>query len=968
MAGTASQAHRVDCNRSRIGRFAAAAALGTVLAATAAWGAEPPGPLGNRAIPAPGLQLAALAAQSNTTVRIVIVRRGGTLEGALRGAGVSRGEAGEAIRALSRLFDPRTLMPGQEIELRFTNDGEQKLWSVRLPLSDTRGIVAVAAADGAYLARTYDPSGEEQELIAAGPLLWVEGGVTTKSLTVRKGQTLMNVAVALGANRAEADPALGALSRLFNVRRLQIGQVVTATFGDGNKLLGFGVSVDGDLEVAAYLSEGGDFQPLRTTGADRQRFAAEAEALRATQPAPAAPAAPAIEPRIAAHDLETLTGTVQRGDTVLEVAMRLGARGGEALTACQALSALVNLRRIGVGQQVTAVLGTRDGDDRRRLLSLSISVDGGAEIAALLSDDGTFDPLRTTKPEREQLVAVAVHPAPAAQKPAGPAAPPATPPAAGAPAPKIRLAVAEEPGPPTGPRLAGFDHTSATLIVSRGDTLMDAAVTLGARAQEAYDATAALADIFNPRRLRVGQVVTATFGRLEEGERPRLLAFTVAVNANSEAAAFLSDGGRYTPRRLSKDEAEQMIAALGTPQRPAVEPAMPAPPPPPPEFDWVATIDRTITVNRGDTLMEAVMSAGATANDAYEAIEALKDIFDPRRLRAGQSLKITFAQDGESGWDDRLLAVNVVLAVDREVAALRNPDGAFTPYEIWKPLEVQTVRVEGVIENSLFLAAERAELPMNTIMELIRLYSWDVDFQRDIQTGDRFEVFFETLHDETGAAVKEGNILYAAMTLSETRVQLYRYETPDGIIDYYNEQGHSVRKALLRTPVNGARLSSGFGMRRHPILGYSRMHQGIDFAAPSGTPILAAGDGVIEVAGRNGGYGNYIRIRHNSEHKTAYAHMSRFASGIHAGVRVRQGQTIGYVGSTGASTGPHLHYEVMVNGGQVNPMNLKLPTGKRLEGVELAGYERARSVIDERMAGTDTDFAVAEADSDADAE
>ena len=879
------------------------------------------------------MQLAALATQANTTVRIVTVRRGGTLEGALRGAGAAKGEAGEAIRALARLFDPRTLMPGQEIEVRFTNGARPELWSVRLPLTASHGVVAVAAADGAFLARTYDPSGEEQELIAAGPLLWVEGGVSTRSQTVAKGQTLMNVALALGAKRTEADRAIAALSRLFNVRRLQIGQTVTATFGDGGKLLGFGVSVDGDLEVAAFLSEGGGFEPLRSTGADRERFAAEAEALRDSPPIPAA-AAPAL-----AADVDTRNGTLGKGDTVLEVAMRMGARGGEALSASQALSSLFNLRRLRVGQQIIAVFGARDGDDRRRLLSLSVA-DGDSEIAALLEDDGTYAPVRTTAAGRAELVALAARPLPAA---------PATPVAARDPAPPaaIQLAVTEDDAP--GPRLAGFDHTTTSLIVSRGDTLMDAAMTLGASAREANDATAALADIFNPRRLRVGQVVTATFGRLDEDGESRMLALTVAVDANAEAAAFLSDGGRYTPRRLSKDEAEQLIAALGTPTHPAVAPATP-PPPPPPEFDWVATIDRTITVHPGDTLMEAVLSAGATANDAVEAIQALQDIFDPRRLRAGQSLKITFAQDNDSGWNERLLAVNVVMDVDREVAAMRNRDGVFSPFEIWKPLDVQTVRVGGEIEDSLFLAAERVSLPMNTIMDLIRIYSWDIDFQRDIQTGDAFEVFYETLHDETGAAVKEGEILYAAMTLSGNRMQLYRYETPDGIIDYYNEEGHSVRKALLRTPIDGGRLSSGFGMRHHPVLGYTRMHKGIDFAAPTGTPIHAAGDGVIEVAGRNGGYGNYIRIRHNADYKTAYAHMSRLAAGIQPGVRVRQGQTIGYVGMTGTSTGPHLHYEVMANGGQVNPMNIKLPTGKRLEGAELAAFRRAAAAINAAMA------------------
>ena len=316
------------------------------------------------------LRLAAVAAAPQTEIRVVAVRRGGTLEGTLRNAGVSRGVAGETIRALSRLFDPRTLMPGQKIELRFTRNVPAKLWSVRLPLSKTRGIMATSITDGTYLARTYNPSGAEPELIAGGPLLWVEGGVKNRSLTVRKGQTLMNIALALGSTRIEADSAIRTLAQIFNVRRLQIGQEVTATFDKSSKLLSFGVSIDGDVEVIAFLSEGGEFQPLRTTIADRERFAAEAEVLRTE---PNKPHTVDNQPHITALQMETLNGTVQKGDTILEIATRLGARSGEALEATQALSSLVNLRRLRVGQEVLVILGNRKDDVRTRLLALAIS-------------------------------------------------------------------------------------------------------------------------------------------------------------------------------------------------------------------------------------------------------------------------------------------------------------------------------------------------------------------------------------------------------------------------------------------------------------------------------------------------------------------------------------------------------------------------------------------------------------------
>jgi murein DD-endopeptidase MepM/ murein hydrolase activator NlpD len=224
---------------------------------------------------------------------------------------------------------------------------------------------------------------------------------------------------------------------------------------------------------------------------------------------------------------------------------------------------------------------------------------------------------------------------------------------------------------------------------------------------------------------------------------------------------------------------------------------------------------------------------------------------------------------------------------------------------------------------------------------MIRVLSYDVDFQRDVQAGDSFAVMLEQYVDKKGKVVREGDLLYAGMTLSGNPISLYRYVDGNGVPDYYNTKGESVKKALLKTPVNGAKLSSGYGNRKHPILGFNKMHKGVDFAAPTGTPIMAAGAGVIEQAGPNGAYGNYVRIRHSSGYSTAYAHMSRFAQGIRAGKRIDQGQIIGFVGSTGRSTGAHLHYEVLVNNDQINPLSIKVPTGTKLAGKELERFNTA---------------------------
>jgi murein DD-endopeptidase MepM/ murein hydrolase activator NlpD len=332
------------------------------------------------------------------------------------------------------------------------------------------------------------------------------------------------------------------------------------------------------------------------------------------------------------------------------------------------------------------------------------------------------------------------------------------------------------------------------------------------------------------------------------------------------------------------------------------------------------------------------------------AIAALEKVFDPRRLQVGQEILITL-QPTDSG-QDRLLSVTLPLSAEREVAAVRAEDGSFVPDEINRPLHRALVRVEGDINGSLFLATARAGVPLQIVMDAIRIFSWEVDFQRDIQKGDRFQFLFERFFSESGEAVKDGKVVFASLLLSGKDLRLYRHTREDGSVEYFDPNGQSARRTLLRTPVDGARLSSGFGRRKHPILGYTRIHRGIDFAAPTNTPIVAAGDGVIEYAGRNGAYGRYVRIRHNGTYKTAYAHMRRIAKGVRSGARVKQGQVIGYVGSSGRSTGPHLHYEVMTGGKQINPMKLRLPTGDVLEGGALDQFDLRRAEIDSLFAGT----------------
>ena len=252
---------------------------------------------------------------------------------------------------------------------------------------------------------------------------------------------------------------------------------------------------------------------------------------------------------------------------------------------------------------------------------------------------------------------------------------------------------------------------------------------------------------------------------------------------------------------------------------------------------------------------------------------------------------------------------------------------------------------ENIILQSLYKSASEQNIPANTIIEFARIYGFQVDFQRDIRKEDRFQIMYEVFLDEDEKIVETGNILFANLILSGEDNSLYYFDK-EGSEGHYDRNGKSIEKALMKTPINGARLSSSYGMRKHPIDGFNKMHRGTDFAAPMGTPIMASGSGVIKKAGWCGGGGNCVQIRHNSTYETIYAHMSKFARGIKSGARVKQGQTIGYVGSTGKSTGPHLHYEVIVNGKKVNSQTLKLPSGKILKGEERKIFETKKIQLD----------------------
>ena len=291
--------------------------------------------------------------------------------------------------------------------------------------------------------------------------------------------------------------------------------------------------------------------------------------------------------------------------------------------------------------------------------------------------------------------------------------------------------------------------------------------------------------------------------------------------------------------------------------------------------------------------------------------------------------------------------INLIFPVDNKTfVEIRKVKEDFVIKENILRLNKKEVVVKNTIENNLYKSAIDAKIEPNIIIEFARIFGFEVDFQRDIRKGDWFEIYYEKFLDDNGNIRDTGKIIYASMAVNGQEINLYNFKYKNEPEEYYDIKGKSITKSLMKTPINGARLSSSFGMRKHPILGYNKMHRGTDFAAPSGTPIMASGSGTVTRARWCGGGGNCVKIRHNSSYETIYAHMKSFAKGIKEGKKVKQGQIIGYVGSTGLSTGPHLHYEVIVNGKKVNSQKLKLPSGKILKGKERNEFEIERIKID----------------------
>ena len=357
-----------------------------------------------------------------------------------------------------------------------------------------------------------------------------------------------------------------------------------------------------------------------------------------------------------------------------------------------------------------------------------------------------------------------------------------------------------------------------------------------------------------------------------------------------------------------------------------------------PRFTYIEYLSKT-----GDNYQTIINKLNIKDIEKIDILSAIKNQKSLKILKINQ--KFFFKIDNLS--EVKVLEFKIETDKKNEIIFTRSKNNEKFNYKtIKKNFKKELVYKETLITKSLYSNAVDVGISPNIIIEFARLYGFQIDFQRDIWKGDSFQIIYEEYVNENKEIVDNGEIIFANLNLQNVDYQLYKHEYEKNKIDYFDENGKSVKKTLMKTPINGARLSSSFGKRKHPILGYTKMHTGTDFAAPQGTPIMASGDGKVMKAGWCGGGGNCVKIKHNNTYQTVYAHMSKFGSGIKKGVKVKQGQIIGYVGSTGLSTGPHLHYEVIENGRKINSQKLKLPSGKVLKGKERKRFEVDKIKID----------------------
>ena len=932
---------------------------------------------------------------STSTTQQLIVRKGDTLLKILEYAGVTRRNATAATIAVKKVFNPKKLRVGQRIfvKLSLAGNGDPLLSVFSIKLGKNSFIQVTRRVDGKFHAHR-----------ASRPWPRVNKSVSSDhnerppeeivSVQATRGQTIGKIIRSFDIRERDIDRAVKALKTHFDPRKLKVGQKISVLPGeirnDGKRALGgFAVHLAGGSVVNVRRISDGVYSARRNStlmlGVEIDNEIAEAANLTGVVIEQHVPKGAIL------MNLLTTRGISRTEADKAIRALRVHFNP-RRLRAGQIIHMIVskNETQRPVLQGFSLALGNKRHVIVIRQASGSFTsalANTALQSLAHIKSNTT----NASKSSTKQVAPLAKPQAPTPVKPLMSSTRKTT----------LPNAAAEQASPSKSSAQNRntedqSDIIVETITINRGDTLMSILRSEGIDRFEADRAIRALRKKFNPRRLREGQKLVLVT-RTDKAGALTLEGFSIEVarerhievlrsgikkfsvsnvkELNFAKAVAVSEASRSAESQTVTKEDVQfasrprpgqgqamsgaIIAAAALTEFPLkADPAQVWPNKKSDRLDALANLTvstaanddmpadgftrKTVTISKGDTLFVALTKAGSDATDAEAAIAAFRSAYNPRNIQIGQTLTLGFEplKEKSKTRDFRLAEFTLDVAPDRDILVARQTDDSFHASEVARDLLRRLEKADGHIETSLYAAAMGADLPISILMELVQIFSFDVDFQREIQKEDRFEALYENLLNDDGESVALGPVLFASLTLSGQPIELYRHEPTNGPVDYFNSKGQSARKALMRTPINGARLSSGYGMRRHPVLGYNKMHRGLDFAAPRGTPVVAAGDGVIERIGRYGAYGKYIRIRHNSTYKTAYAHLNSYARGMKTGKRVRQGQTIGYVGSTGRSTGPHLHYEVLRGNKQINPRKLKLPTGQKLKGKELALFEQ----------------------------
>ena len=466
------------------------------------------------------------------------------------------------------------------------------------------------------------------------------------------------------------------------------------------------------------------------------------------------------------------------------------------------------------------------------------------------------------------------------------------------------------------------------ITFKKGDSLINILYSPNSNRNQISKIVEAFGVYFNPKKIKIN-----TKGKVVRINKSKILGFYIMLSSKNSILAYISPNGykaikvstKFVDKklyekinsylRINEEINQTSISLLNDPELKKKE----------------------IKIDKGSNLFEVLKREKVPQRKIGSLLNSLKNIYNPKMIRPEQEISLAFKNEDFFGMS---IEINYL----KEIQVIKTNDG-FKEYVYKRPFKKILLFKKIEIKKSLYVDSLDVGLPLEILIDMVKLFSYSIDFQRDIRKSNNFYVYYEFLKNYKGDMIMPGNIIYALAELKNSSTEMFRYEGKSNEHKYFDFEGKSIRKTLMKTPIDGARLSSGFGKRMHPVLGYSKMHKGVDFAAKKGTPVYAAGDGIIERANNYGAYGKYIRIRHNSEYKTAYAHLNKFARKVKKGFSVKQGQTIGYVGSTGRSTGPHLHYEIILNGNQINPQKLKLPEKKKIDKAELQDFKLERDNI-----------------------